>query len=240
MFIGNSNLMNKFSKIQLILTILILIVGCKPTNKQLSIFSSSPCQLPCWQDIYPGKTTKGEVINILSKLDFVDIETIVTRGEPWSIFDDGVIATLQSGKIKTEIYFKGDQVSLIGLSGNIDMEFSQAIQNLGEPKYIINTPMSGGMPLAPTSSFYIVAIDPEQGYEFSFDTRDLPNKLKNEIQPETMLSRISFFDPNDYEKILNAGIFSTPYLTGEETLRFMTPWSGYGSILEKYPPAIIK
>ena len=234
------SLIFKFFRIQPIMIILILLVGCKTVNKQSSIFSSSPCQAPCWQNISPGKTTQNEVINVLSNLDFVDNKTITPRGEPWSIFDNVVIATLQSGKIKAEIYFNGDQVSLIGLSGKIDLEFSQAVQDFGEPQYIINTPMSGGMPLAPTSSFYIVAINPKQGFEYSFDTRDLSSKLKNEIQPETMLSRISFFDPNDYEKILNAGLFSTPYLTGAETKLYMRPWLGYGVIVEKYPPAIIK
>ncbi len=222
------------------LFIIMFLVGCKTDNKQSSIFSSSTCHAPCWQNIYPGKTKKSEVLNILKNLDIVDTKTISTRGEPWSIFDDVITLTLQSGNIKAEIYFNGDKVSLIGLSGKIDLDFSQAVKNFGEPIYIINTPVSGGMPLSPTLSFYIVAINPEKGFEYSFDTRDLPDKLKNEIKPETVLNRVSFFSVTNYEEILNAGLFSTPYLTGAETKQYMIPWIGYGVILEKYPPAIIR
>jgi len=222
------------------LLLLVILIGCKPISKQSSIFSPQICKPPCWQNIYPGKSSLIDVVDILNKLDFVDPKTISTQGEPWAIFNDVVYATLQTGKIKAEIFFLGDKVSKINFSGTINMDFSQAIEELGTPEYIINIPLSGGMPLAPTSSFNIIAIIPEQGIGYSFDTRSVEGKLKKEIQPESMITKIFFFNPNDYEIILNAGLFSTPYLTGEETQKYMIPWTGYGSILEKYPPAIIK
>lgn len=220
--------------------ILVLILGCKPDNIKTSVFSSVSCISPCWQNIYPGKTEQDEVIEILNHLEFVDQKSITVRGEPWSIFNDAIYATFRSGKIKAEIYFINKKVSMMIFSGEIDLQISDAIDDFGEPKYVINIPMSGGMPLAPSSSFVIVAVNPEKGIEYSFDTRNLAGNLKKEIRADTLLGLISFFNPNDYEKILNDRLFSMAELSGEETIQYMKPWTGYGSILEKYPPAIIK
>ncbi len=234
-----------FSKIRypiffLTMLLFILLISCKSDNKQSLIFSSPTCRPPCWQNIYPGKSSLIDVVNIVKKLAFVNHDTISTQGEPWSIFDDAVYATSQTGKIRIEIYFLEDKVSKINFSGTINMVFSQAIEELGAPEYIINIPLSGGMPLDPSLSFNIIAIIPEQGIGYSFDTRNLEGNLKKDIQPESSLDKIFFFNPDDYEIILNAGLFSSPYLTGTETQKYMKPWAGYGSILEKYPPAIIQ
>jgi hypothetical protein len=50
---------------------------------------------------------------------------------------------------------------------------------------------------------------------------------------------IGFFDPMKYEALLEAGVFSMSYFDQEETLKYMRPWTGYGSIRQKYPPARI-
>jgi hypothetical protein len=220
------------------LLILFAVPSCKPDLP--SVFSNLACKPPCWQNIEPGKSSEQEVISILKNIPNIDASSIITHGDRWLIFDDIVYFTLHNKEIKAEVFILNSKVSMILFSGDLNISFGEAIEVFGEPKFIINVPTYSGPPGVPSDSYEIIALQPEQGIEVAYNTKDLPNTSKSKLKPGNNTRLITFFDPNTYDKLLEAGIFSMGFLNGSQTLKYMRPWTGYGEIEEKYPPAIIE
>jgi hypothetical protein len=125
------------------------------------------------------------------------------------------------------------KIVLIVFAGKLNVRFEEAIEVLGEPKYVINIQSHI------TLSYSIESFDPEKGVAYTFNTADLSRRKKDEVSPDTPIRMISFFDPMKFDAMLEAGIFSSLKLNREDTLKYMRPWTGYGSIRQKYPPARI-
>ena len=144
---------------------------------------------------------------------------------------------------RDSVYFANGKASFIEIFHNsnktLNLTFGEAITKLGEPEYIINTPTSGGIPGSPTTSYIVIAIHPEWGFGFGYDTRDQPASQKAEIKPENKLYVIIFFAPEFLDQLLDAGFYSTRKLGSSEIRKSWKPWDGYGSLVEKYPPAKI-
>lgn len=214
------------------------LVACRPTP--VPILSNPSCEPPCWKNIWPGKTTKEETVSRLQELPEVDPTTITLNGKPWNIFEDAIYFYFKESKIEGHVYISNGKVSLLQIfrEGNreLDVTFGEAVNELGEPEYIINVPVSGGLPLAPSTSYIVTALQPGRGFEFDYDTRYLPKAQKAELKPENKLRVIGFFDPAFFDQLLDAGFFSLGYLNASETRKYMIPWDGYGILAEKYPP----
>jgi hypothetical protein len=227
-----------FIRFVVIFSLIFGLGGCKQSNLQFAL-SSPNCNPPCWQNIIPGKTTEEEVINNLKNNSIVDQKSITLQGGRWNTFDDAIYSLFKNGEIKSEIYFLNGKVALMTFSGDLNTTFNQAVTAFGDPEYIINIPQWGGLPGYPDPSFSITALNPSKGIKFSYDTRDVGGNIKLELTPENKITRISYFDPNKYKNILDAGMFSEGFLKDGEAEKFMVIWNGYGEIDKKYPPAII-
>ena len=218
--------------------VFILLTSCEQTN--VPVLNNLTCEPPCWKGIYPGETTEEEVALILNSLPEVDQSSISFNGQPRDIFDDVIYFKFKKSELQGWISIFNGKASLIQIFGegnrNIGITFGEAVNKLGEPKYIINIPTSGGVPLSPTTSYIIIAVQPERGFDFDFDTRDLPAFRKTELRPENTLRVISFFDPEFFDQLIEAGFFSLGRLHASETRKYWIPWDGYGNIAEKYPP----
>jgi len=221
---------------------LMTLGACRPTP--VPILSNPTCEPPCWKNIQPGETTKDEAFFLLKKLPEVDQTTITLRGEPWNIFEDIIYFDFKNSEVQGRVHISNGKASYIEIYGDsnrdIDVTFGEAVNELGEPEYIINVPLSGGLPLAPSTSYIVTALQPDRGFEFDYDTRYLPKAQKAELKPENKLRVIGFFDPDFFDQLLEAGFFSLGYLNASETRKYMIPWDGYGIIAEKYPPVSIR
>lgn len=204
----------------------------------------STCKSPCWKNIQLGETTKDEAISILKTLPEVDQTTTTLNGKRWNIFEEIIYFGLKDSEVVGRIYFSNGKASFIEIfhdsNGELSITFEDAISQLGEPQYIINIPISGGLPLAPNTSHIIIAVQPEQGFGYNFDTRNQPASQKGELRAENKLRAITFFDPEFFDQLLEAGFFSLGNFNASATRKYMVPWDGYGVLGEKYPPAAIK
>jgi len=185
-------------------------------------------------NIIPGKTTKQEVLTLLKGNSLIDTNSIITFGEPWNSFNDVGVFSISSN-IEGNIYFVNDIVVFLGFFGDLNISFSRAIEELGEPEYIVNIPMN-----IPNKTNEIFALIPKNGINFAYNTHDMGIKSKSEIIPENKITRVGFFDPSYFDYLLEAGTFSEGFLDSVQTKEYMVPWTGYGDIEEKYPPANIK
>jgi hypothetical protein len=217
----------------------VLVINNCSTNSPSIIFSST-CKPPCWYEIEPGKTSEKDVISILNNISIVDANSILTHGNKWLIFDDIVYFTLQNKKISGEVFIINNKTAMITFYGDLNITFSDSIEEFGEPEFILNVPTYNGPPGAITNNDEIAALKPKSGIEVSYNTKDLPTVSRSELKPENMISLITYFDTALYNQLLDAGLFSMGFLNGIETQKYMVPWNGYGNIKIKYPSAIIK
>jgi hypothetical protein len=163
--VSNHRIKTKRTLLVISLLILILISAC--SHAPVPILSNSTCEPPCWNNIQPGETTKDEAVLILNGLPEVDRTTITLNGEPWDIFDDAIYFSFRDSNVVGRMYINKGKVSFVEVfnkdNNPLDITLGEAIARLGEPEYVINVPISGGPPLAPTTSYIITAIQPEKG-----------------------------------------------------------------------------
>lgn len=213
---------------------LLFLSGCH----KISFLDLNSCQLPCWYGLEQGKTTQGELLSVLTQLPSIDQES-VTKGEPWGIFESQVFFQFRPMDTHGVAYFIDNKLVTIDIDGEINTTFGQMVDLVGEPDFIITTPLWGGIPLQPSMSYAVTAIYPEIGISFMYDTRSLPRRMQTEVSPDIPLDWISIFDTNIYDELIDAKLFGQSILSGEDTRKFMKSWDGYGPLLEKYPPAQI-
>jgi hypothetical protein len=132
-------------KIILCLLSLVLITSCQakllPRSIQLSsqkvnVLDKLVCEPPCWQNITPGVTTKAELKEILSSLEFVNQDTISFSDNVWNGFEGNAGCKFTNNYTGLDILFLGDKVVWMDITGIQVITLENAIQILGEPSYI--------------------------------------------------------------------------------------------------------
>lgn len=218
--------------------IVLALFGCNQENSH-SFFFDLACKPPCWQKIYPGITTEEEALLILKGLSSIDQKRISTHGSQWLIFDDIIYFHSTPKNWDGYAYILNHKVALIDFKGNLNINFNDAINENGDPRFVINIPSHNGPPGSPSESYSITAIDPNRGIAYTFNTAELHKAKNMELRLDTPISLIGYFDPDKYDELLEAKIFSMGFLERDETLKYLKPWTGFGLIEEKYPPAVI-
>ncbi len=214
-----------------------VITNCGTNSPGLVL--SSDCKPPCWFGIEPGKTTENEAISKLKGTSIVEDNSILTHGNKWLIFDDIVYFNLKNKTVTGEVFIINDKTVMIQFSGDLSITFSKAIEEFGEPTYILNIPTYSGPPGGISSNAVIIALIPKIGIEVAYNTKDISTSDRSKLKPENNISLLTYFDSTVYNQLLDAGLFSLGFLNGTETQKYMIPWSGYGDINILYPSAII-
>lgn len=156
-------------------------------------------------------------------------------GHSWNIFSNIIKLETITGE-KVEINLLDDIVAQITFSGKELATFEQSVEKFGEPDYIINIQSFGpGFLFGDAQHNFILALKPEKGIMYGYDTYYVPKSQRSEILPTIKIRWIDFFDPTLYDQLLDAGMFSMSMLDGAKTLERLRPWVGYGDLLKKYP-----
>ena len=186
-----------FSKLRLLLFLILTglcLFGCNLTSPA-SFLTDLVCSPPCWFNITPGVTTQDEALEILRNLPFIDKDSVSTKGFYWNSFDDTIFFHPTSRNWDGEAYVMDHKIVLIVFAGKLNVRFEEAIEVLGEPKYVINIRSHI------TPSYSIESFDPEKGVAYSFNTADLSRRKKDEVSPDTPIRMISFFDPMKFDAL---------------------------------------
>ena len=213
-----------------LLFFLCFIMSCTTTGASSSILDTLQCELPCWNGITPGETSWSDALQVIKGLDGIDSEKTNVITAPWKVFNKQIWFYLYSSSwLNTKqtdgaVYFINDKVVALSLHRNVGITFGEMVERTGEPVTIISLPFNGANPV-------VMAIIPLQGVEFEFYA-----KSNDELQPETEIDNVMFFDSAHYEDLLDAGMFSLGGYDAEATQRIMYTWRGYGDIKELYPP----
>lgn len=201
------------------------LVGCKSLFTHPNVFDSLVCEPPCWENITPGITTKMDALGILSNLKTVD-QPVYDSNQSFGNFDDELRFSLYGNSLHGSMLIFDDQVSTIVLGSKLDITFQRAIELFGTPQSILII-RSGEI-------YAAMLLNPEKGIAFSYFLAD----RVSEIQPEDEITNLIFFDPKDYELLLDSGIFTYHQLNTDETLRRLQSWEGFGNVDKYFPEAI--
>jgi hypothetical protein len=210
------------------LLLLFVITACSLVAPEISILDNPTCDLPCWNDIAPGKTSQPETLQIIANLEGIDKDKTNVLNAPWLIFNKRIWFYLYTdsslARVQTDgaVYFIDDKVAALLLQRNIGRTFGEIVELVGEPESIISMITVGGD--------VAIAIVPSKGVVLEFYPKS------DKLQAETRIDAMMFFDTSHYEELLDAGMFSLGEYDANETRKIMYPWKGYGSIEELYPP----
>ncbi|MFZ3070021.1 MAG: hypothetical protein WA110_02720 [Anaerolineaceae bacterium] len=131
-------------------------------------------------------------------------------GGPWKFYEDRVFLDFLEAEIDVDAHFIEDKLVKISLNWELNTTFGEIVEKVGEPDYIINVPLSGGL-----------------------ECLELLDKLC--LYPQ--LGLFFVFDPGIYDQLIESGNLGQSLLYGEDIINNLRHRDGYGSIQEKYPPA---
>ena len=215
------------TKKRFLIFMLLIFSSC---HSQTSIkIVNDACEPPCWQNIIPGSSSTEQTLQNLQRLSGIEPSSIEVRDQPYKIFNK-IIYTAVSDEQKISIFLIDDTVASIEFSGDFQISFGEAVEQFGEPQFIIITKTLGpGGLWASSIHTYVSIVYPEKGIMFEYDEYDQPRSLKSKINPEIKLNKVAFFNPNQFEILADSGfILSGSNL--EQTQMAMQPWQGYGDI----------
>ncbi len=225
--------MAKSKALMLFICLGLVVSACQSGPTALPpVFSDTSCEPPCWANIYPGETTEADLRNVLQDLSSVKGDSIFSR--PLEGFD-GIYWLFTDGS-DGQVRVKDGIVWSLGFSSPINTRLNitlgQAIEKYGEPEYVFSE-------MNPNSSDWgaVTFLYPKKGVTFSYATHFEKNKYRGILRPETPITSISYFLPENYQEIYERFYINPPEWTAEVVNASIYPWDGYGIISEKYPTA---
>ena len=199
--------------------------GCE--NKKSILLDDTLCQAPCWQNIYPGKTTFSETVEILSRATYINAKgaspTPAHIVENYGYSSWTFIENVREMGIT--VYSIDNSVGLLQFDTNRNVSIDEMLVFYGEPELIL---VVSGM--SDSRWLNVFWIYPSKGVILElFDSWWKPEGNMVEITPKMKVSDVYYFDPNAYETLLKREILLSPYDL-ELVQKSIIPWKGYGSV----------
>jgi hypothetical protein len=198
-----------------------------------TVITSTECDPPCWYGIWPGETTPQEAIDILVNLELVSSmngwphEPKFKRETPelsritWTFSRNGTV-----GDIEGCAYLQDDRVIAISLRTSGSLTISEAFDRLGEPELVITRVHKSDY----REWVRVILIYPINGYqvEADFILSVAPRDNHIEINANTPVYRVIYFDPSQYEYLIGMKILIDGL--GKTALDKARYWQGFGEI----------
>jgi hypothetical protein len=211
-----------------------LLVGCEGKVTQATLFDNPICNLPCWHNITPGVTAKGEAIAILDRFNSAD-KAVVDNNQSGNGFDDWIsfTGTGNQNNYSGWLYILDNRVLMLNFKFNAGypgVRLDHSIELFGKPQSIL---------VVHTGNYdQVTLLEPTKGIATGYKLYGSQGLEASSIAPETEITEIAFFDANQYQHILDAGLIAAGTLSGKDITNNLLPWLGYGRFKDKYwPPA---
>jgi hypothetical protein len=166
----------------------------------------------------------------------VDIQSIETIAGSWYIFNNYMTFKLRTNEV-VRIYMLNDVVTMIDLSNPRGISSLETyITAFGTPQYAAESRIVGpGIPILPSDDVHtwFFGLAPSKGIAFGHDTLNVWFGPNYDLGPHTMISDIRFFNPKNYDELLENG-----FLVDTASRSFsgrLYPWKGFGDIRQLYP-----
>ncbi|MGA7194237.1 MAG: hypothetical protein WBW94_11445 [Anaerolineales bacterium] len=210
----------------------LIITGCAASQQNSTFFDNPVCTPPCWENIRPGITTKDEALTILSRIISIK-QSVVDMNQAGVGYDDEIRFSVYKGKnehMDVSLDILNDRTSSLSFDnfqGDLGIQLNHAVELFGEPTKIFLT--HGGF------VDQVTLINYQNGIAFGYGFTGNQRVDSAMIEPGTEISEVLFFDPNQYENVIDSQVMLG---VGRFNLDNLHPWAGYGSFKDKYwPPA---
>jgi hypothetical protein len=205
----------------------VLISGCIRTSPQNTALSISTCQIPCWNELEPGITSKEEFLEIINNNMYVyDKPVSIDKrfsGEFGEIANFSIKLEKFGEPTRVEILFYQGKIALIFIIGNIGLTVEDVITEYGTPEFIYIDKPTIESPKVNVNILY-----PSKGLIFAYQEKN----VYSEINPDDEIIDLATFCPDQYKELVkNSILFSS---TSKNLEDWFFPWTGYGSIINKY------
>jgi hypothetical protein len=214
-------------KFLITLTLILTLAACIPQSKGKSILWNQVCGKSCWNKIVIGKTTKQELLEIISTLPNVDQTSVTITDDPNASMFDGKIV-FQYYRISGEkdtlvniaVLTKNQIIVFMIFQGDLGLTFQDVVDAYGEPDFASSLwTFDGGI--------NVHFINSLQGVEIT----QYFNSEKSSVAPDVEVKNLTLFDTKQYQTFLESNL-----LTGDYEGFVMYPWTGYGKIEDHYWP----
>lgn len=197
-----------------LILVTLIIVGCTPSPElrndafldDTSLITGEPCEAPCWQNLIPGETAWGVVLDTFDlNEDFIQVDSENSRRTPV----DWIDYTFRDGPKCCRIYSAdGEVLDSILLLLSPQMTLGEVIERYGEPSY-----MTAQAETSEQASVQLVYPDiPMVLYVFSENITDSELTAENEIIGVAYLSATAMDSLLQTENLYN--------------------WNGYGVLAD--------
>lgn len=222
--------MKKLIHVEAVVLLLGALLSACSSTTSYSLLDKSSCTLPCWNNIVLYETTKEELLNIISSLEHVDQGSITEIESLSRIYDQVVRFEIKPGQksddpINIEISIQNNKVNMLVFSGQLGVTLGKIVLETGEPKNLLTVTLPGGYR-------EIVMLNQAKGLAFGHGSYETDIN----VEAENTINLLIVFASENYEELLEEGVFFLSAYKKDDTLRIMYPWDGYGNLDEKYPP----
>jgi hypothetical protein len=209
---------------------LLFVVALQACQKKTSVLlEDTTCKYPCWHNIDPGVTSGMGVIQILSKLQFVDSPpTSAAETIPGSMSFTSWVFKEGFNEGGASVAFRNDKVVYIIFDNIYQIQVRDLIEQFGEPEIISAISHGQGARWLKISWVY-----PNQGVIFTFWNGNWRSKDNvYNITPSMPVDQVIYFQPGALDSIM-VDLFEQ--WDKEIILESFQSWVGYGPILVSNP-----
>jgi hypothetical protein len=141
------------------------------------------------------------------------------RTNIWAEFNENITET------GVRIYFFEHIAVAISFDTRGSLTLASVMEKTGEPESVYAT--SG---CADTRWLLVGLLNRKTGFFIDHFNPVLQRNGKAEISPNSRVSRVTYFDPMEYERVLNAYLFLGPFDNLATFAGNLQPWVGYGEV----------
>lgn len=204
------------------ITILLLAATLTACDQDASVVLQDPtCEPPCWRGIIPGVTSKTELVSLIEKTTEDYNERFSLRG------DGGEITCWEPREVKRPVcaYLENDVLFLLEFS-DVNTTIDKAFGLFDEPDHLAIKTTVGDY-----EERILYLLYAEKGISLIHFDSTVPSRWIQEIQPNTKIQRVWYFDPSDFANLVDDGFIGDAKLVDNAVFE----WKGLGIIEDLYP-----
>jgi hypothetical protein len=182
------------------------------------------CEVPCWQGITPGLTTRAEANEILENLDF--IESIYYTEESRRPFDGRFNIFDKQDAWMGSLYLLDDKVVYMSFSGELSATFGEAEEQIAPAQKVL-------LFFHYLQGITIEVYNFDQGV--AYGTADMYGAFRNgRLKLNTTINTLDFFDPEIASELIEENFFTDRKFQSGNFMDNLQDWQGYGELLDRY------
>jgi len=172
-------------------------------SRRSAFLKYASCPPPCWNSIYPGRSTQAEVMGRLSQLPEIDQGSVGSKKGDilFSPMDSYVYwaYTPKVSDIRGSIYLSEDRVAIIELDTGGSLTLAEAVDKLGTPEQVY---AQAGCGPDGNRSLTVYLLFPSRGAVVAYYKSSWARNDRVNIWLGNSITEVIYFAASSYEKFV--------------------------------------